>query len=262
MDATTGIVTIVILLLAFVVSVLSTVAVRARRLPIILRQHPAYGSLSQWTSEALEADRPMHFSFGGASLGATTPLTLANAETFTLLADRATYGIQTPLMTMSDSATLPLGYDVLRRAYRRRGRVDEFQLGAVQWYPDGARSLAFAAALTGIAADRRVSSHLLLGSYGSEVALILDAAARRGQKTIAASDQLEGQAVAFGMSDAPLIGEEMFAGPAYLGGGASQVGSVVALDILRISLILVLGALTLYQLFTSGSLNALLEGAR
>lgn len=262
MDSTTGIVTIVILLLVFVVSVLSTVIVRARRQSIILRHLPAYANLSQWTSEALEADRPMHFSFGGAGLGTTTPLTLANSETFTLLSNRATVGVQTPLLTMSDSATLPLGYDVLRRAYRARGRVDQFQLGAVQWYPEGSRSLAFAAALTGIAADRRVSSHLLLGSYGGELALVLDAAARRGQKSVAASDQLEGQAVAFAMADAPLIGEEMFAGPAYLGGGVSQVGSVVALDLLRILLILALGVLTLYQLISSGALNALLGGGR
>lgn len=261
MEATTGIVTITILLMAFVVSVLSTVTVRARRERIVLRQLPAYTLLPQWTSEALESDRPLHFSFGGSGLGsASTPLTLANAETFTLLARRATVGTQTPLMTMSDAGTLPLGYDVLRRAYRARGRVDLFRLGAVQWYPDGARSLAFAAALTGIAADRRVSGHVLLGSYGSELALILDAAARRGQHTIAASDQIEGQAVAFAMADEPVIGEEMFAAPAYLGGGAAQMGSVIALDVLRIGLILALGVLALYHLISSGALAGLLGG--
>lgn len=262
MDATTGIVTITILLLTFVVSVLSTTIVRLRRQRIILRHHPAYAALSQWTSEALEADRPLHFSFGGGSMATTAPLTLSNAETFTLLAKRATYGTQTPLVTMSDAATLPLGYDVLRRAYRSRGQGDLFKLSGVQWYPDGARSLAFAAALTGIAADRRVSAHILLGNYGSEVALVLDAAARRGASSIAASDGLEGQAVAFGMADLPLIGEEMYAGPAYVGGGSSQVGSIVALDVMRIILILALGGLTLYQLITSGGLTALLGGGR
>jgi hypothetical protein len=65
------------------------------------------------------------------------------------------------------------------------------------------------------------------------LALIAAAAYRRDQPIIAASDQLEGQAVAFAVSDRPLIGEEIFAAGAYLGGESSQVGSIVTQDVLR-----------------------------
>ena len=260
MDASIGLVTVAVVLLTFVVSVLATQVARARRDAIVLRHLPAYARLPLFVSEALESDRPVHFSLGSSSFsGINTPLTLANVESFTLLANRAIVGMKSPLMTMSETATLPLGYDILRRAYRTRNRRHQFDMTAVQWYPAGVGSLAFAAAITAVAGDYRVGTHVLLGSFGGEVALILDAAARRGQHAIAASDQLEGQAIAYALSDEVLIGEEMFAGGAYLGGGASQQGGVVALDILRIVLIIFLLVLTANQL-SGGDIAARLLG--
>jgi hypothetical protein len=90
-----------------------------------------------------------------------------------------------------------------------------------------------AAAQTALVGADRVAGNVLAGSYGSELALIADAAMRRGQHFIATSDQLEGQAVALVMSDQPLIGEEIFAAGAYLGQAANQIASVVTLDVLR-----------------------------
>jgi hypothetical protein len=84
----------------------------------------------------------------------------------------------------------------------------------------------------------RIAGNILVGSYGMELGLILDASNRRRLPSIAASDQLEGQAVAWALSERPLIGEEMFVAGAYLGNSAVQHGSVIALDTLRWALIL------------------------
>ena len=77
----------------------------------------------------------------------------------------------------------------------------------------------------------RPSGHVLVGSYGAELALILMGTSRRRVPTIAASDQLDGQAIAYVMSDAPLIGEEVFVSNAYLGESART--ETTALDLLR-----------------------------
>jgi hypothetical protein len=261
LDTATGIITIIILLLAFVVSVVATQVVRARRDAVILRHIPAYARMPALVSESIESDRPVHFSFGSAVAGgATTPLLLANAEGFSLLAQRAVVGIRTPLMTTSEVATLPLAYDILRRAYRRRQRLDQFNVGAVQWYPEGSRSLAFAAAVSTVASDYRVGAHFLTGSFGIELALMMDAAERRNQPVIAASDQIDGQAIAYALSDETIIGEEMFASGAYLGGGAAQTGGIVALDVLRVFLILALVIMTADQLMGGTLLTQLLVG--
>jgi len=256
-----GILTIIILVVTLIVILLATAVARLRRQSIVLRHHPAYAAMPLRVSEALEADRTIHFSFGSLMpAGMTTPLMVASAEAFTLLATRAAVGARTPLLTMSEVSALPLAYDVLRRAYRLRGRTDQFRNDAVQWYPDGPRSLAFAAALTAAMSDEKVSANIFMGSFGPELALVLDAAQRRGQSAIAASDQLEGQAVAYAMSDEVLIGEEMFAGGAYLGGSAAQVGAVVALDMLRVLLIAGLLLMVFDRLTGGVYLSALLRG--
>jgi hypothetical protein len=238
-DGTTQVITILILLLAMAVSVVVTQFIRRRRTLAALRPIAAYQAIPLRVGEAIEANRPLHVSFGHASLGGdNTLLALASAELFYQAAARAAIGAAPPILTMSDTTAIPLGQDTLRRAYQSRGLLERYPRGRVRWYPAGARSLAFAAVLTATLGDDRVASNVLVGSFGPEVALVAEAAVRRDQGVIAASDQLAGQAVAFALSDEPLIGEEIFTAGAYLGESASQVGLVVTLDVLRLLLIL------------------------
>ena len=256
MDGTIQIITILILLLTMVVSVIVTQFVRRRRDLYALRPIPAYTALPLVVGEAIEANRPIHVSFGSGGLGgSTTPLTLASAELFYQTAERAAIGGVAPILTVSDPTAIPLGQDTLRRAYQARGLLDNYPRGSVRWYPAGARSLAFAAALTATLGDDRVSANILVGSFGMELALVAEASVRRDRTVIASSDQLEGQAVAFALADYPLIGEEIFTAGAYLGDSPAQTAGVVAQDVLRYILIL---AILLPTVFALG--DAFLQG--
>jgi hypothetical protein len=262
LQLTTGLLTVGILIFTLIVIIIVTQVIRARRGAVILRNLPAYRLMPSLIDESIEAERPVHFSFGStAPGGVTTPLLLATTEAFTLLARKAAVGARTPLVTMSETATLPISYDILRRAYHWRRLSEQFRITAVQWYPEGARSLAFAAPLIAMMGDEHVSANILMGGFGPEIGLILEAAERRGQRALAASDQLEGQAVAFAMSDEPLIAEELFAGGAYLGGSAIQLSSVVVLDLLRVLLIAALLLLVADRVLIDGALSRLLGGA-
>lgn len=251
MDSTIQVVTTVIIVFALAVTVLATQVARRRRESFPLRPLPAYDAMPQIVGAAIEADRPMLVSFGGAGLGgSSTLLTLASAELFYQVAQRAAAGTVSPILAVSDPSAIALGYGTLRRAYATRGRLDRYRGSGVRWYPAGPRSLAFAAALTATMSSDQVSGNVLVGSYGMELALILDASNRRRLASVAASDQLEGQAIAWVLSERPLIGEEMFVAGAYLGDNATQLGSVVALDTLRgvlIAGIIVATALLLQQ---------------
>ena len=234
-DSTTQLLTTVIILAAFAVTVIVTQFIRRRKEAFPMRVIPAYEAIPLMIGEAIESGRPMHVSFGGAGLGGSnTALTLASAELFYQVAARNPVGAT--VLTVSDPSALPLGYGTLRRAYADRS--ERIRDASVRWYPAGDRSLAFAAALTGVLGDERVSGNVLIGSFGPEIGLVLEAAARRRQSSIAGSVDLDGQAVAYAMSDQPLIGEEMFVAGAYLGDNATQRGSVVTLDVLRWLLIL------------------------
>jgi hypothetical protein len=239
-DTTTQALTVLLLLLAMALSVIVTQFIRRRRDLYVLRPIAAYDALPGMVGAAVEASRPIHVSLGSAGLGGSdTLLSLASAELFYQTASRAAIGAP-PIFTASEGTAVPLGQDTLRRAYASRNLLDRYRRSSIRWYPSGTRSLAFAGALTAMLGDDRVSGSVLVGSFGPEAALILGAAARRRQTTIAASDQLSGQAVAYVMADQPLIGEEVFTAGAYLGGTPSQVAAVVTLDVLRWLLIVVI----------------------
>jgi len=231
LDSTTQIMTLLIVLTAGASSLILTQFARRRqaatgRRAFAVRALPAIDAVPGLIGMAIEAGRPIHVSLGSSGLGGgETAATLASAVLFTRVAERAATGSVAPLLTMSDASALPLGYQMMRRAYVARGRLDRYERKSVRWLPTLGRPIAFAAGLTIMAGNEQVAGNVLTGSFGAELALILFSAQRRRQMTIAGSDQLAGMAVAYAMADEALLGEEIFAAPAYLSVSAARKDS-------------------------------------
>lgn len=113
--------------------------------------------------------------------------------------------------------------------------------------------MAFAAALTGMMKVENPSAHVLVGSFGTELALVLDEAHHQKQPTLAVSDQLEGQAIAFALAGDYLIGEELFAAPGYVSDDPANKAESVVVDIWRG--LLILGLLELLMFNITGLLD-------
>ncbi len=222
----------VLLAISFVATVVGRFVVR--RFTVHMRPIRAYGILPGLAADAVESDRRVHFSMGSSALGASSTVTaLASAEIIYRLAERLAISRRTPLVTLSDPITLPLAQDTLRRAYEYRRNMAHWRSGAAAWFPQGPRSLAFAAGVAAFVADADIDSSILLGRFGTELAVIGAGALRHDQTLIAHSDLVEGQAVAYAQADQVLLGEELYVGPAYLRGNALERGGVIALDVLR-----------------------------
>lgn len=253
MITTTQFISVVLILLTMVVSVVLTAEIRRRKRQFPLRDIAAYEAIPLMVGESIEANRPVHLSLGSAGIGGnSTMLALVGAELCYQITRQAAIGDMPPILTLSDATALPLGQDTLRRAYQSRGLVERFRYSSVRWYPAGTRSLALAAGLTGLIGDDRATSNVLVGSFGPEMALVLEAGARRNLSSIATSDQLEGQAVAYVMAENALLGEEVFTAGAYLGGTPSQVAGVVTIDVLRWVLIVAMLVMMLAVIFRGG----------
>jgi hypothetical protein len=222
-----------------------------RRATLVQRPIDAYAAVPALTSASIEDGRPIHISFGSAAPGLdSTPLALATADFAYYTAQRITLGDAMPLFTLTEPSGLPLAFDTMRRAYEARGpeAVERFNLmrkkrAGVRWYPAGTQSLAFAGGVTAMQSEERITTHFFLGRQGVELALMAEAAQRKGHTVVAGSDQLAGQAVAYAMADYALIGDEIFAGGAYVGQTPELLRRNRVMDGLRVSMIAVLVAL-------------------
>lgn len=230
--STSGILAILVILVVLVV-----VTVPVRRKPT-LRRIAAYARLPHIVGRTVESDRRLHVSLGGAGLGGeSTMIALAAAELAYQLARRAAVGDRSPLVSTGETSAVPLAQDALRRAYYARGLRTRYNPSGARWYPAGGRALAFAAALSAMQGDERIGGNVLAGTYGAELALVMTSAGRMDIPTVAVSDRIDGQAVAYAMTDLPLIGEEVFVSAAYLEDDASPARVALTLDVMRYLLI-------------------------
>lgn len=219
-----------------------------------LRRIGAFEVLPQVVGESIEASRPLHVSIGSVTVGdESTVLALAGSEFIYYLTREVAIGDASPLFTVSEGSAVPLALDTLRRAYAHENRRSQYNGFGARWYPAGKRSLAFAAALMSMQADDKLSGNVLVGRYGMELALVLDAAYQKRRKTIASSDLLEGQAIAYAMADEALIGEEVFAAAAYFGKDKNLYYRNLTLDLLRGTTVIVIIVMLLVSLSRGGS---------
>lgn len=235
MDETTLQVYSVLFVLATVVLVYTAryfAARRARRRA--QRQIAGLAAIHGWAGAAIESNRPLHLAFGSAGVGEdNTAVALANAEFFHHVIQRVGASDVSPIVSTSAAATVPLGQDTLRRGWPAGGALTR-----TQWYPQGKRSIGYAAAVSAAVESERPSAHIFAGSFGPELALMIDSADRRGQGSLAVSDQLQGQAVAYAMADEALIGEELFAAAGYVAEAGEAPADAIVMDVWRALLIM------------------------
>jgi hypothetical protein len=93
--------------------------------------------------------------------------------------------------------------------------------------------MAYIAGTLPIIRNERVSTNILVGNIGPEAALLADASDHQNAFMLAASDAMATQAALYATADETLIGEELFALPAYLQAGAVYSTSLRLQDILR-----------------------------
>jgi hypothetical protein len=104
--------------------------------------------------------------------------------------------------------------------------------------------------------EDKASSNVLVGRFGTEIALVMDAAHRHGRPVIAGSDQLDGLAVVYALADEPLIGEEVFAVPGYLSDTNDEANRNLIIDRLRwlvvLAILLLLVAPSTFDVISGG----------
>lgn len=202
-----------------------------------LREIPAFARLGRSIGLAVEAGKRVHVSLGYGGVNDIQGASgLVGLTMLQRIARAASISDQPPIASSGEGTLGILSQDTLRSSYQaiRSENLYDPIYGQIS----GLTPLSYAAGTLPIIFDQQVSTSVLTGHFGSEVALIVDANERSGSQTLAGSDSLEAQAILYASAQDPLIGEELYAGGAYLNAGLLHQASLRTQDVMRWLIIL------------------------
>ena len=201
-----------------------------------LRPIAAFEILKHVLSQAVEEAKPVHVSIGVAGAGAASTVdTTAGLYTLEFLADRSAVSALPPIVTASDPTALPLAQQQLARAFRREGYAEEYNPRQARWIAPAVNGSAvpYAAGVMDIVTHERVMANVMVGSFGDEILLMSEPGAQRGLIQAGGTSSVQALPFVYTSISNPLIGEEIYAGGAYLSSRASHLSSLVAQDVMR-----------------------------
>ncbi len=199
---------------------------------IALRPIRAMQRLQRAIGLAVEDGSRLHVSLGESSiLSPTNATALVGLSTLERIGSLSSVSDRPPIATSGDGSLAILSQDTLQAAYRIANVPDQYD--PTQARLAGPTPFSYIAGTLPVIYDEHVSANILVGNFGPEVALLGDAADRENEFLLAGSDSLAAQAVLYGTAREPLIGEEVFAVPAYLQAGPIYQAGLRAQDFLR-----------------------------
>jgi hypothetical protein len=198
---------------------------KLRGIPALSRLYHAVGlSVEDGTRLLISLGGPSLLTKSGASALAGLGL-LRDATQQTSVSDRP------PVAVAGEAALALMAQDALYSSFRAAGAAELFQ--PVSGRLAGMTPFSSTAGSIPILSDEHVSAAALVGHFGVEAALLSDAAEREGIMLIGGTDDPAAQAALYASASETLIGEEVFAGAAYVGGRAPHVASLAVQDVLR-----------------------------
>jgi hypothetical protein len=214
-----------------------------RGTPITLRPIAGYAALKGMLARAAEAGQPVHLSLGISGIGDEfTADTSAALSVLEYLADRGAISASPPIVTVANPTVLPVAQDVMRRAYRRRGYPEEYDATRARWVasdpnlyltPGVNDAFGYAVGVMRLLKQQKLTANVMIGRFGSEFLLMGEAGAQRNLTQIGGTSAPEVLPFMNSTMTHPLIGEEIYAGGAYLLDKPAHLSSLLAQDLLR-----------------------------
>jgi len=207
--------------------------------PPVFRNIASFANLRRSIGLAVEDGTRLHFSLGRG--GVTTPFSAAGFAGLSMLrrvAELTSVSDRPPVVTSGDGALAALSQDTLKSSYEAAVAVERYDPHTGRL--TGLTPFSYAAGALPVMRDENVSTNVMAGSFGIEVALMIDAAERSNTFSLVASDNLPAQSVLYASTPNPLIGEELYAAGAYVQAGPLHAASLSAQDVLRWGIIIVI----------------------
>lgn len=222
--------------------------IRAGR-QIHLRPLKPFSALEGRLGQATEDASQMHISMGRASLTSKASATsVAAIAVLDRLAKDGTANGTPPVVTVGEGTLLLVSQERLRRAHQDVTRATRLPSGQAHFIAHETMPFTYAGGVASLMQQERVASAVMVGRFGPEIAVISDAATRKGIDQVIGTDNPTAMALSSVASDNTVLGEELFAAGAYLEGKPDQLAALLTQDILRYAVAAVILGAAIFRL--------------
>jgi len=201
-----------------------------------LRHIRGYEALQRMVGQAAELGQALHMAPGIGGIGGTNTLeTLAGLTTLEYLAQQAALCDTPLLVNVADPTTIPAAQGALRRGYAQAGYPDEYNPNQVRFIaPD---PVAYAAGVMLTLEQQKLAGNVMIGAFGDEFLLMGETGARKRVLQVGGTTDSRALPLVYVSVDHALIGEEIFAGGAYLSRHPNHIGSLATADVIRSAIV-------------------------
>jgi hypothetical protein len=201
-----------------------------KNLPIF-RRIAGLDALPEMVGRAAEMGKPVHFTTGLGELNTNMASQLvAGLSVLAYVSELcAKVGVRV-IYTVYQSQVIPLATELMKDAYTRQGKGEEFDADDQVRYMSG-EQFAYASAVQGVAERERPAANIMIGPFYAESMLFAETFYRIGSIQLAGTAR--GYQIPFFavVCDYLLIAEEIYAAGAYVSKDAVLTGSIRGQDI-------------------------------
>lgn len=205
-----------------------------------IRRIAGLEAIDEAIGRATEMGKPVHYSPGMSSFGSELYAGLAVLSYVAKLA--AQYDTKL-IVTTRRPQVHPVATEIVKQSYLEAGRPDAFNPEDIRYLSDW--QFSYTAAVMGIFQREKPAANLMIGYWMAEALVLAEAGAQAGCIQIGANTNVFQIHFFIVTCDYTLIGEELFAASAYLTKDPMLTGTVVAQDMMKIivGLLIVVGTI-------------------
>ncbi len=204
-----------------------------------LRRITGLDAMEEAVGRATEMGRPVHFSPGIADIaGEFAPQTFAAMEVLSFLTGLSAKYDSELIVSIRMPTVFPVAEDVVKQGYLAAGKADKFKESCVRFL--SSEQFAYIAGVLGIMHREKVAANIMVGGFWAESLLMAEGGAHVGAIQIAGTANMLQIPFFVAACDYTLIGEEIYAGGAYLSQDRIKLGSIASQDYLKLALMAML----------------------
>ena len=221
----------IVVFFAILVVIFSTKAIR-NRYPPIFRKIESINRLKRAIGMAVEDGSRLHVSLGSAQLtDPSNTSALVGLSTLHRIGQLTSTSDLPPVCTTGSGSLLILSQDTLKMISidtNTRAFFNPNHAGMA-----GATPFSYAAGIMEYINNTGVNGNVLVGNFGTEAGLMCESL-DKARISVTGSDSITAQAIFYASTSDTLIGEELYALPAYLAASPMHQASLRVEDIFRI----------------------------